>query len=177
MCLYWDFDNNNIVAMINDFFLMCTFISHETHAMLAFSPQNWLFSFLRSMRKIKWFLVWDKVRTDCNAKSIRMSRKLKQAKAHELKLLLFRGAGGRGIKRDSTKNSKLLTSFSFVYTTSHLFYFFPKLFLTFLAASPDQNCPIQRPVLYHLGASTSPFHVQYFNIQKQYFTIRVQYFT
>ena len=118
-------------------FFNVTFISCETHAMLAFSPQNWLFSFLRSMRKIKWFLVWDKVRTDCNAKSIRMSRKLKQAKAHELKLLLFRGAGGN--KKGFHQKLKTSDKLQFCLHNQPFDLFFPKLFLTFLAASPDQN--------------------------------------
>ena len=43
------------------------------------------------------------------------------------------------LKRGSTKNSKPLTSYSFVYKTSCLFYFCPKLFPTFPAAFLDQN--------------------------------------
>ena len=79
------------------------------------------------------------------------------------------------LQRSSTKNSKLLTSYSFVYKTSHLLYLFPKLFRTFPAAS--QNFTIRRPVLYHLGAITSPSDVHYFSIRGQYFTIHSQYFT
>ena len=124
--------------------------------MLAFSPQNWLFSFLRSMRKFKWFLVWDKVRTDCNAKSNRMSRKFKQAKAHELKLLLFRGAGGnkKGFHQKLKTSEKLQ------------FYLQNQPFVLFFAKTvPNFSGSISGPQLTHLEASTSPSGSQYYTIR------------
>ena len=138
---------------------MCSFILCEMHAILSFSPKNWLFSFLRSMRKIKWFLVWDKVRTDCNAKSNRMSRKLKQAKAHELKLLLFRGAGGN--KKGFHQKLKTSDKLQFCLHNQPFVLFFPK-------TVPDFSGSISRPELTHPEASTSPSHVQYFTIRGQY---------
>ena len=66
--------------------------------------------------------------------------------------------------RGSTKNSKLLTSYSFVYTTSCVFYFylqncsqlFRQHFRTRNDPSGGQYFTIREPVLHHPMSSTSP---------------------
>ena len=70
----------------------------------------------------------------------------------------------KNLKRGYTNNSKLMTTYSFFYTTSRWIDFFPKQFATFPATFPDNNWPIWRPVIYQPGASTSPSNVQYFTL-------------
>ena len=98
------------------------------------------------------------------------------------------------LKRGSTKNSKLLTSYSLVYTTSSLFYFFlqncsqlfRQHFLSRFDPSGGQYFNIQEPVLHHPMSSTSrsgastlpskastpPSKGHYLTLWGQYLTIR-----